>query len=89
MTETQTIPDVDNLEDMDFEPRCCIRFSMLGVKGPECDEPAKWVGFTPCCGRAGLVCERHFQTRHTRPFFCSRCPGLKGVHDDLINWRRL
>lgn len=88
MTETITRPDVDNLEDVDFEPVCCIACVGLGLK-EKCERPAAWVGYAPCCGVAALVCEHHFQVRYERPFICSRCNGLKGVHNDLIGWHRL
>lgn len=88
MTDILERTDVDSLDDVDFEPVCSIILRTYGVRKP-CDRPAKWAGTMPCCGKVGLICEHHFEVRHTRPFVCSKCPGPRGVHNDLINWRRL
>lgn len=91
MTETITIErtDTTSLDDLEFEPSCCIQFIGLDGKFPKCENPAKWIGYAPCCGFPALVCEYHFEHRHERPFICNRCKGVKGVHNDLMDWRRL
>ncbi len=69
----------------DFEPMCCISTQLPMLTEPvPCEHPAKWVGFTPCCGTVGLICEHH-RFNHG-PFRCGPC----GRHsEDLIGWQRL
>jgi hypothetical protein len=87
MTATLTTPDVTTETLPDFEEKCCIITSYpwgTGHRTEECKEPAKWVGFMPCCGNAGIVCEHH-RWGHG-PFRCGPCNRHA---EDMINWRLL
>lgn len=83
---TATLDRTDTSGLDDFAPRCCLVWMVFQTKIQECENEAIWVGFSPCCGTAALVCDEHFQTRHIRPFQCKRC---NHTHLDLIGWRRL
>lgn len=96
MSGTMTKPwiDADTWEQIkdreDFEPTCVIvlQFWIGGViPGPKipCNEPAKWVGFAPCCGSAVLVCNAH----HAQTGVLLKCPPCNRFLDTLINWRPL
>lgn len=79
----------DALEELDFEPTCVVQtitvwMQMLGQGPKQCGHPARWVGFSPCCGTPVLVCEEHRVS--PMPFSCQPCDKS---FPDLINWARL
>lgn len=84
-SETLNLPDADT-DDFDI---CCdlqvaMVFSDFSTPAFQCEEPARWVGFYPCCGKHALVCEQHRADKN--PFFCSKC---KCHVTTLLNWTRL
>lgn len=84
MTTTLDKPITDEGVEDDFAPKCVFVHEKLGQVISECDRPAAWVGFLPCCGDAALACDGH---RHSHLLIvCGQC---KRRHIDLINWSRL
>jgi hypothetical protein len=79
---TQTRPDVDLLESLDFEPVCEYGNQGYvpyygGVPQPPCDAPATWSAVKNCCGRAVLWCDNHLAllstNHHGRKWVCRLC----------------
>lgn len=67
---TQTRPDVDLLESLDFEPVCDYGNQGWvphygGFPQPPCEAPAKWSAVRNCCGRAVLWCDKHLALNST------------------------
>lgn len=84
-TETLNEPDVDlNEFDIQCDLQVAMVFSNWSTPAFQCEEPARWVGFYPCCGKIAFVCDMH--KGDANPFFCSKC---KAHCNTLINWIRL
>lgn len=88
--ETLNRPEI---ADGDLDICCDLQVGMVlamllggGATTPayQCEEPARWVGFYPCCGKHALVCDMH--RADDNPFYCSTC---KRHANTLINWMRL
>lgn len=92
-TSTEIAPDTAELSDLDFEPQCCLQFTLFNrftgkqVGEPKaCPEVAKWVANTPCCGKAILVCQSHYASRARVRFKCAKCDR---IFYDALEWRPL
>ena len=86
-TDTTTTPRVtpDSLEDLDFQLTCIVVTVMALWPVPtRCENPAKWVGYSPCCGVAVLTCDPHHAS--PLPFICEGCHKQ---FPHLINWHPL
>lgn len=83
--ETLNRPDVD-LDD--FDVPCDLQVALVFPSGRsnsyQCEEPARWAGLYPCCGKVAMVCDPHHADDN--PFYCSKC---KRHAFTLINWTRL
>lgn len=84
-TATLNRPDVE-LEEFDIP--CDLQVAMFFINGTnrsyECEEPARWSGLYPCCGKVAFVCDMHRKDSH--PFYCSKC---KRHTSTLLNWTLL
>lgn len=87
-TETLKRPDLDPSQFEGMEIPCDLKIALVYAThtGPirPCHNPARWVGFYPCCGKHALVCDEHHGDEN--PYFCNAC---KKNHANLINWSRL
>lgn len=78
--------DVDSIDSVEIP--CDLQIALMYknqiTPARQCDNPARWSGQYPCCGKFALVCERHQCDKN--PYWCSGC---KKHHPDLIHWTRL
>jgi hypothetical protein len=91
MTQTLERPVTDTTESTldEFAAICNLATQTYGHfaqgKPPkQCERPAKWAGFTPCCGTSVLVCDEH--RKDHLPLRCAPC---NNTFADLIGWQPL
>lgn len=55
MTATTTLPDVDEIEHLDFDIPCRARYR---TRNRSCENPADYLAIMECCGHQGFLCHQ-------------------------------
>lgn len=73
MTDTLIAPDIDSLEELDFEVTCSVK----APTGEVCGKTAAWKVTMLCCGYTNVICEGHYEVVHGPGIENFRCGGCK------------
>lgn len=88
--------DVDtvDLEKLDFEPACSVRFLQIIIWfgliatptfTPDCENPAVWKFTCRVCSAFGTTCDEHARAIRAQEVTCGRCQA-SGFGADLFEF---